>query len=713
MVSTPPVYDVTFAGRAGREIDVVAGTLDVWRWRFRCGSRTISPGGSIDLFCEVPKFWMATILQTADPAREGYVSVEATAGLRFELQRVAENWKRLSWATISLPDGMQPSQEITVLFGSPLAPCHAVAHKYSYAPVTWRVDYQGGQPRYPVWPPMAVRVVPGVAAKLVLVLPSVAKRGEAILLRGRVEDANSNIGARFDGPISLKLVNTAGQVVLSCGSVRADAHGLFRVQVRAPEQAGVYRIRATAGALPPALSNAVRLEETPKSLVVWGDMHCHSAWADGSGSFDENIGYARDEAFLDVFGFAEHLGAGEFPSASAADKPGTDWAILGPQLEETVRRAHDPGRFVTLLGHEYTPVGPYSVPCGDHCLFSPSDRWRDVPMAHDVQDLFVLARNADCLVIPHVGGRIPPVDKIAFDPAVTPVIEIASMHGHFERFAQTALQAGNKFGFVGMSDGHFGMPGYDNWAQHGRTPKLAHRNYSVQSAVTAFCVPALTREEIFRAMRARRCYATTGQRILLDFSVNGVPMGAEAALKEKPRLRAAVAGTAPIALIDIIRGDRRVHRIEGKGRTDIDTDWIDESPAAGHTWYYLRVTQEDFSLAWSSPVWVTYTGPAPAGGALLPRWDDGPFWPPARPETCDPAHLKRLKDIFQRRGVADRFSDISHVGLYAEPRGRFALFHANDVTRENLPVHIHLFVDFPDDRLYIADGTQDFGATLH
>ena len=31
----------------------------------------------------------------------------------------------------------------------------------------------------------------------------------------------------------------------------------------------------------------------------------------------------------------------------------------------------------------------------------------------------------------------------------------------------------------------------------------------------------LTREALFRALRARRAYATTGARIILHFSVNG------------------------------------------------------------------------------------------------------------------------------------------------------------------------------------------------
>jgi hypothetical protein len=164
-------------------------------------------------------------------------------------------------------------------------------------------------------------------------------------------------------------------------------------------------------------------------------------------------------------------------------------------------------------------------------------------------------------------------------------------------------------------------------------------------------------------------------------------------------------------LVEVIRGDRRVLRVEGGGRLDMRVDWTDPAPPAGETWYYVRVTQEDNSLAWSSPIWVRYTGPelAAVGMPAPPAWDDPPYWPPDCPESCDPAHMRRLEEIFAKRGLTGRFVEIHQVGVFSENRGRYALFRVFDGERNRRLVHIHLYLDFRDDRLYIADGASDYG----
>lgn len=706
---TAPIYEVEFAGARGREIDAIAGTAGIWRWRFTCGDRAIAPGGALRLFCEVPKFWLATLVQAESPERPGFVRATASPGVRADLTAIQRFWKALAWATVSLPDGLRAGEKVCVEFGSEACPCYCVAHKYPAAPVCWQVDADGAGEFFRLWPPMIVNVAPGPAVAMTLAAPSVTRAGERFTVRGRFEDRNSNIGARMTGTVSLALEDARGARAGDTRALACADAGTFASPDWLLPGDGVYRVRASCPGLPDAWSNPI---VTGTDRVAWGDGHCHSMWSDGTGSFEENLRYARDEAFLDVFGFAEHLCIGEELTTHPVDKPGGEWALLGPHLATAIRQAYAPGRFVTLLGYEYTPEREIGdIPRGDFCLFSPGDDWGAVPFAVDWEEYCALAERHGCLVIPHVGGSTPEWDAFAFRPAVTPLVEIASMHGHFECYAQGALQRGLKLGFVGMSDGHFGMPGYDNWAQHGRTPELAQRNYSVQSAITAFLTPELTRAAVFQALRDRRVYATTGQRILLDVTVNGAAMGSEVRSPGPPALRAAIHGTAPIALVDVIRGDRRVLRVEGGGRRDLALDWVDPAPLAGETWYYLRVTQEDFSLAWSSPIWVTCAAGAAAPSGL-PAWDAGPDWPFDGSAPVDAAQTRRLQAILERRGLSQRFTGLRQVGLFAEPRGRFAFFRGYDAARQDRPVHLHLYTDFADDRLYIADGHADFGIGL-
>jgi hypothetical protein len=121
----------------------------------------------------------------------------------------------------------------------------------------------------------------------------------------------------------------------------------------------------------------------------------------------------------------------------------------------------------------------------------------------------------------------------------------------------------------------------------------------------AVLAPALTREDIFDALWARRCYATTGEQILLDFTADDHVMGQEFQVSAPIRVQARVTGTDRITLLEIIKSSRVLcaHR----GANDTETlDCVDaELPAPGEwSFYYVRVTQADGNMAWSSPIWI-------------------------------------------------------------------------------------------------------------
>jgi len=114
-----------------------------------------------------------------------------------------------------------------------------------------------------------------------------------------------------------------------------------------------------------------------------------------------------------------------------------------------------------------------------------------------------------------------------FDSRCTPVVEIYSWHGNSENdrgpfpmfkgspggretanTVRAALVDGLRFGFVASSDNHSGFPG------------------AYGEGLMGALVEELTRPEILRAICERRTYALTGDRIGLDFTVDGSLMGA-------------------------------------------------------------------------------------------------------------------------------------------------------------------------------------------
>jgi hypothetical protein len=122
--------------------------------------------------------------------------------------------------------------------------------------------------------------------------------------------------------------------------------------------------------------------------------------------------------------------------------------------------------------------------------------------------------------------------------------------------------------------------------------------------VAAVYAPELTRKEIFKALKERRCYATTGERIMVEFYVNGAMMGAEIKAGSTRYLEARVIGTDRLRSIEVIKNGYTwaIHEAHGDAET---LSWEDKEKEKEIDYYYLRVTQADGAMAWSSPVYVS------------------------------------------------------------------------------------------------------------
>jgi hypothetical protein len=144
----------------------------------------------------------------------------------------------------------------------------------------------------------------------------------------------------------------------------------------------------------------------------------------------------------------------------------------------------------------------------------------------------------------HVGGR--PTNLDYHMPELEPLAEIHSTHGTSEWFVKDALQRGYRVGITAGTDGVMGRPGADHpgW-------RLTR---NVRSGLTAVYAEGLTQEALWNAFQARRCYATTGERIRLWLEVDGRPMGAAYATHGEPVIRLEVDGTAAVERVDLLRG---------------------------------------------------------------------------------------------------------------------------------------------------------------
>jgi len=156
---------------------------------------------------------------------------------------------------------------------------------------------------------------------------------------------------------------------------------------------------------------------------------------------------------------------------------------------------------------------------------------------------------------------------------------------NFKRSIWAALERGYRLGLIASSD---------HWSTH----------------LSYACVYAdeLSRDSIFRAIQARRTYAAM-DKIVLEFSINDQPMGAELEATGPVDVRATVIGTDKLATVELVKNNRFIYSKKPDDRR-FELTFRDTAAAEGTSYYYLRVTQAnklpDGSpiMAWSSPIWV-------------------------------------------------------------------------------------------------------------
>ena len=125
---------------------------------------------------------------------------------------------------------------------------------------------------------------------------------------------------------------------------------------------------------------------------------------------------------------------------------------------------------------------------------------------------------------------------------------------------------------------------------------------------TVLLAPALTRADLFVALRANRGYATLDGDLRVSFTVDGAVMGSTLS----PRTRYTVAAT--VSDPDVLVAGDRVTRLDlvsdggavvaSKAVNAHSVSWSLPVTSATARYYFLRVTTGDGVTAWTAPVWT-------------------------------------------------------------------------------------------------------------
>lgn len=396
-------------------------------------------------------------------------------------------------------------------------------------------------------------------------------------------------------------------------------------------ETGVYRIRLENLANKEIyLSDPIICLAESALNLYWGLLHGESERVDSTVSIEACLRHFRDEKNLNFFATSCF--------DSAEETPNEIWKLLS----QNVANFNEEDRFVVLLGFQWfggdSNEGLRQLVYykdGKSILRQRELRTNSLDKIYrssaKIEMLSIL-----CFTMGSKGGY--DFSKVA--PEYERLVEIYNAWGSSECMPEegnprpiasqgkkgvkavakgsvlAALKANHRFGFVGggLDDRGIYADFYDG------------DQIQYSPGLTAILAPKHARDAFLQALHQRRCYATTGERIILGLFLISEPMGSELSTAERPGLRVNrhltgyVAGTAPLKTVEIIRNGEVLNSLDVEGDfLEFTYDDLDpalevalpggEGEKPPFLFYYLRVTQEDEHMAWSSPIWVDVEEP--------------------------------------------------------------------------------------------------------
>jgi hypothetical protein len=619
----------------------VVGETSSWRLSFRLAEDL--PAGSslrLQIFGGRNNKGSFKPLQTDRPGEDGYVTARTAEGAPLEIrtdlsgsgpvrksgQLLVEGSGHPGLLALSVPDGgLAAGTVLEVTLGDRSAggggiqgPSISALNKFF---VLYRAEGENERPHF--WgeenwdlivAACTLHVLGGDLRGLRAYAPSTCAPGDEVIILVRPEDERGSLSHQGAGALT---VSHEGRE-LGCVAEGVPDSVCVRLRLKLPEE-GVYRlvVRDAESGLEATTNPIVCRSRDGDAGVYWGMIHGHTEMSDGTGTIENYFRQARDEAALDFAAPGDHDHTWETSDA------------MWYQTSRAVARWNDPGRFVTFLGYEWAKWRRNGD--GDRNVYYLGD---DRPLYRSDEgyfptpaDLFLALRAETAIVIPHHTGHFGNwCDFKDHDPEHERLIEIFQCRGSYEcadgpapekakeppkteGFVSRALELGWRVGFTAGGDDHVG---------HAGTEFLVG---PYKSGLMSVLAGERTRAAIWDALRNRRVVATTGPRILLNYTVNGEPLGSELSPASQPelsarrQLRIEFHGTAPAARIEVVRCNRVVAVFEAPG-IDCRLDWVDEEPldevalpaakfrANPFVFYYVRAVQTDGEVAWASPVWL-------------------------------------------------------------------------------------------------------------
>lgn len=615
----------------------ISGKFGTWTVEYTVGPSGIQEGGGIRV--QLPDAWhagprnSANGLQSTDPAKDHYV--RATASRRgVKIQTIVESQSQyvlvkhrktsldgrseryVFVVRVVVADGeLKEGDTVSVIYGDRSGGSRgyrASAIRIDNAPILIAVDTQGTERFQLVESTPTITANPASPVEMLFHAPSWGVANKPLRMLIVFVDNDGNPAAEA---AEVSLTCTAGEAKFPEKVHLPKGPGYVEFEA-VPHSTGILRFaaRVQQSGLE-ARSNPCRVtERKPERQLYWGDLHSHAKFSwDGVGGnpFD----YARYVSGLDYYTLTDHALPPTLQGRQGLCR--LNWNEYKAEIE----RHNDPPRFVTLQAYECS----FGTPFGHHNVyFRDQPGPMQYPSRTTLPKLWAALEKGSALTIPHHTGKFPKgVQFKPNDDELRRNFEIYSGHGlsevynpshslAFEQslftsdsksltepsFAQDVWAQGLRFSTVASSDDHRARPGQPHYG------------------IAAVRATTLERDSIFQALYDKRTYGTSGAKVLLDFSVNDVPMGQEVSLEGVANLAIGAHGTDRIAVVDLLRcrpPETKFTVIESWKPDHEDFSVVTKDDEYdGAAIYYVRLTQENLIrgkavMAWSSPIWTRPT----------------------------------------------------------------------------------------------------------
>ncbi len=360
--------------------------------------------------------------------------------------------------------------------------------------------------------------------------------------------------------------------------------------------------------------------------LFWGLLHGESERIDSTENIESCLRHFRDERALNFYSSSSF--------ESQEETPNEIWKLITQNLAEF----DEADRFTTLVGFQYP--GEATKEGTRQFIYAKDNKTllrRKDPKYSSLSKIYKSFTPKEIISIPtFTMGKGFDFDFKAYEPDFERVVEIYNAWGSSECTKKEGntrpITGGNKNGIGEAQEGsiqkallrncRFGFVagGLDDRGIYSDFFEGDQVQYS--PGMTGIISAEHSRSSMIEALYNRSCYATTGERIIVGLYLAGLPMGSETSTATKQglivnrHLSGYVAGTAALKQVEIIRNGKVIKTFEcheyNMNFTFDDLSPLDKAVIDAKdkkppfAYYYLRVTQADGHMAWSSPIWVDY-----------------------------------------------------------------------------------------------------------